>query len=404
MGKRGGEKMILQALYDYYQRKAVDPESGIAPEGFALKRIDFVVVLSVDGSFVELQSLQEPNGKKLIGKPFFVPAIGKQAEKHTMAGNDANLLWDNAGFVFGIGGNGEKKRKSFLECIKKYYQKPPEDVFAIISYLENELKSQTPFSALLNHPLYGEQIATGSPIVTFNVGNDFTPITERDHVKNALMSVDDSMVIKGNCLITGDLDVPLALNHMVTKRIVGAQSSGSNLVSFNAPAYCSYGKESSINSPVSILAANAYAKALQYLIDSGKNSVRLVDTTTVFWAQKQDVFEEDFPAFFGYRKDNPDADVRAVKALYEGFYTGHAGMDSDARFYVLGLAPNSARISVRFWLTGTIDEFAGNIKRHFDDLDIVRPSHDNGRYSLYWLLLAMVREIDNVPPNCFGSA
>ena len=397
--------MILQAIYEYYQRKAADPESGIAPDGYILKRIDFVVLLTMDGSFVELQSLQELNGEKLVGKPLFVPATGKQAEKHTMAGNDANLLWDNSGFVFGVGRNGAKKISSFVECIKRYYPNPPDDVLAIVKYLEDELALGTPFDAILNHPLYGEQINSGSPLITFRVEGDFELITEKTHVMSAVMPADDGDTIKGCCLITGDADVPLALNHMVTKRIVGGQSSGSNLVSFNAPAYCSYSKESSINSPVSSLAASAYTKALQFMIDSGKNSVRLVDTTTVFWAQKYEQFEDMFPAFFGYAKDDPDADVRAVKALYDGVFTGHNVLDEGTKFYVLGLAPNAARLSVRFWHSGTISDFAGKIRQHFDDLAIVRGPKDTHHYAMYWLLSAMAQEgkVDNVPPNLSGQ-
>ena len=41
-----------------------------------------------------------------------LPAIGKQALKHTNTATDANLLWDNASFVLGIGKKGRKKLAS----------------------------------------------------------------------------------------------------------------------------------------------------------------------------------------------------------------------------------------------------------------------------------------------------
>ncbi|HQO65930.1 MAG TPA: type I-C CRISPR-associated protein Cas8c/Csd1, partial [Spirochaetales bacterium] len=85
--------MILQALKEYYDRKAADPESGVAPEGWIQSGIDFVIELSTDGNFLGIQCLQEQGGKRKIPKPMLVPNIGKQAVKHTNSGKDANLLW-----------------------------------------------------------------------------------------------------------------------------------------------------------------------------------------------------------------------------------------------------------------------------------------------------------------------
>lgn len=398
--------MILQALYEYYQRKAADPDSGIAPEGFVGKKIDFVVVLTADGSYVRVDSLQQPKGKKFEGKEFFVPEIGKQSEKHANAGNDANLLWDNSGFVFGIGNNAEKKRISFLETILKYYPYPPNDVQAVINFLSAQYSKDKPFEQLINHQEYSESIISGQPNITFRIDGQSRIITEEEHVKEALLDFKSNDEIVGNCLVTGDSSVPIEPNHMVTKRVIGAQTSGANLVSFNSDAFCSYKKKQSANAPVSKSAATAYTKALQYLVDSGKNRFRFADATFVFWSQKHDYFEEVFPAFFQFpQKDNPDADVQAVKALYDGVFTGSISTDSDKRFYVLGVSPNAARISVRFWHQGPISEFAGKIQQHFDDLEIIRSPKDTGRYSLFWILSAMAVEnkVDNIPPNLAGQ-
>jgi CRISPR-associated protein Csd1 len=133
-----------------------------------------------------------------------------------------------------------------------------------------------------------------------------------------------------------------------------------------------------------------------------KNKVQVGDATAIFWAQKPDGFEAAFPSFFGFpSKDDPDADVRAVKALYQSANTGLLNSDSKAQFYVLELAPNAARLSVRFWHMGTISVFAETIRQHFDDLEIVRSTKDIGHYSLFWLLSSMAHEnkVDNVPPN-----
>jgi len=109
--------MILQALKEYYDRLAADPESRIAPEGWIQGGIDFLIELDTDGKFINIQSLQERNGKKTIPKPMLVPNIGKQAIKHANSGRDANLLWDNSSFVLGLGDKGDLRLKSMIQAI-----------------------------------------------------------------------------------------------------------------------------------------------------------------------------------------------------------------------------------------------------------------------------------------------
>jgi CRISPR-associated protein Csd1 len=207
------------------------------------------------------------------------------------------------------------------------------------------------------------------------------------------------------CLVTGEKN-PVARLHVAIKGVRDAQSSGAALVSFNLPAFTSYGKTQNYNAPLTDFAAFAYTTALNLLLGkNSKNKVQVGDATTVFWAQKHKQFEEMFSAFFGYAKDDPDADVRAVKALYDGVFTGCSFLDEGSRFYVLGLAPNAARLSVRFWHTGKIADFAGKLQQHFDDLKIVRGPKDDGRYAMFWLLSAMAQEgkVDNAPPNLSGQ-
>ncbi len=398
--------MILQALYDYYQRKAADPDSGIAPEGFIEKKIDFVVVLNIIGSYVKTDSLQEHKGKRLEGKSFFVPAIGKQAIKHTNAGTDANLLWDNSGFILGIGNNGTIKRLSFLDTILNYYVDPPSDIQAIITFLKKEHEQARPFNQLLQHPDYGDAIRSGSPNITFKIDGDSEPIISKAHVIKAISSLKAISDILGTCLITGDSDVPIEINHMATKGIIGGQTSGSYIVSFNKPSFNSYNKKKSTNAPVSKKATSEYTKALQYLIYSERNKVRLVDTTIIFWSKIKTDFENVFSSFFAVPiSDYPDADVREVKGLYEGIYSGHISSETVTRFYVLGLAPNEARISIRFWHEGTIQEFGDKIQQHFNAFEIIRSANDKGRYSIFWIITAMARinVFENQKPNLSGQ-
>lgn len=401
--------MILQALYDYYERKA--KRGKIAPEGFVTKEIDFLIVLDGAGNFVDFESVQTPHAKKLRGRSYYVPAIGKQAQKHTMAGDDANLLWDKAEFVLGVGKNGEKKLNSFISTIEQYYPDPPSDVKAVLTFLKNGKQMSPPFQRILEHKEFGETISSGAPILTFRISGKVVPIITEPHVRAAMQNWKAPEEVLGTCLITGETNVPIELTHTVIKRIVGSQTSGANLVSFNASAFISYGKKQSLTAPVSKKAAAAYTNALQSLVDSESNRVRVADATVVFWAARQAEasqaydLEENFQWFIiDPPKDDPDRGVQAVRGLYLAFRTGRLTTSTD-RFYVLGLAPNVSRISVRFFRQGTIKEFGEKIKMHFDDFAIVRNPKDVEFLSLYRILTstALQYKMDNVPPNLAGA-
>lgn len=400
--------MILQALYEYYNRKLEREE--IAPDGLIEKEIDFVIVLDDSGKFIDIDNLQNVDGKRVYGTSYYVPDIGKQSEKHSNAGDDANLLWDKAEFVFGLGKKGEKKLKSFVETIEKFYPSPPSDVAAILKFYKSELKKEKPFQKILQHKELGEIISSGAPVVTFRIQGDHLPVACKSHARKTAARVLDEGEANATCLITGERDVPIELTHKVTKGVVGSQTSGANLISFNARAFESYGKNQSLNSPVSKRAASRYTKALQKLVDSDGNKLRLADATIVFWADRKKAARESydlesaFPWFLTDQRDDPDRNVNVVKGLYEAAYTGKLA-HSDEQFYVLALAPNAARISVRFFRRGTVKDFGEKIKQHFDDLEIVRSPKDPEYLSLYRLLTAAALNYDmsNVPPNLAGA-
>ncbi len=194
----------------------------------------------------------------------------------------------------------------------------------------------------------------------------------------------------------------------VNKRHSRSSIIGSSAGVIQPPPFQSYGKTQNYNAPVSESAAFAYTTALNTLLGKeSKNKLTIGDTaTTVFWSEKSTAFETDFAAFFSFPpKDDPDADVRAVKKLYDGIYTGNNTTDSETDFYVLGLAPNAARISIRFWQKGTVKSLSQNIRKHFDDLEIIRSKNDKNHFALFWILSAMAQEnkVDNIPPNLAGQ-
>lgn len=408
--------MILQALKGYYDRKARDPESALAPEGWIAKGIDYEIVLEADGQISGIRCLQLGKGKNKKLKQKLVPYIGKQALKHAMSGKDANLLWDNSGFVFGLGGNGNTKIHSFLETMMTWFQDTDDiGIKAACSCIKKGIQNRQHFKSVLQHSEYGEDISSGNPIVTFRLATDSEPIYLRPTVKNNYESKSQISTLaaqsRGVCLITGLTHVPIEASHTVIKGVWGGQSSGGAIVSFNKNSFSSFGKTLAdknqwMNATVSKSAAAAYVKALNHLLDS-KQRLQVGDTSTIFWAEASDELESDFSDIFAEPpKDDPDRNTRAVESLYRSVATGGFVTDNDTtRFYVLGLAPNAARISIRFWQVGTVAELAGRIRQHFDALRIVRPNYEKRYLSIFRLLVntAALGKSENIPPNLAGD-
>jgi CRISPR-associated protein Csd1 len=212
----------------------------------------------------------------------------------------------------------------------------------------------------------------------------------------------------GNCLVTGAVGVPIAPNESVIKGVWGGQPAGCNIIAFNARAFESYGKRerSGENAPVSIQASFAYTTALNHLLSSPQR-IQVGDASAVFWAEEPHGLESALPDLFGDSpKDDPDRNIRAVNALYDAVQTGQfAEGGPDTRFHVLGLAPNAARISIRFWETATALDLARRIKQHFDDIEVMHADFEPRHLSLFRLLtgVALLNKVDNIPPNLGGE-
>ena len=197
------------------------------------------------------------------------------------------------------------------------------------------------------------------------------------------------------CLVTGK-KAPAAILHPNIKGVMGAQSSGASLVSYNASAFESYEKGQGLNAPVSTHAAFAYGVALNYLIASPLKHMRMGDTTVVFWAENG---EDGYAQFLCDMFDTGVTDqqlIDALKAIAAGQNACWKDMtlDPESRFCILGLAPNAARLSVRFFLSGGFGHLMQNVQKHQQALEIVRPSYDEGKneLSLYRLLQETVNQ------------
>ena len=402
--------MILQALYDYYQRKAADPDSGIAPEGFETKELPFLVVIGGNGKFKAIDDTREGEGKKKRAKSFLVP----QGVKRTV-GINANLLWDNVEYALGANPRGrddvQQRHQAFKDRLVTELAgvNNHSDVKALLVFLANNPISQIEASS--DYVELWREMQESNAFVSFRIDGSHDLLIS-DGIKPYLLNrnaVSDTAKEKNRCLVTGS-QAEIARLHAAIKGVRGTNTAGGSLVSFNLSAFCSYGKNQSYNAPIGNEAASAYTTALNLLLGKeSNNKFGIGDSTIVFWGQKKDEkydLEQDFSCFFAdASKDDPDKNVRAVRNLYQAVHSGVLSEDKDNRFYVLGLAPNAARIAIRFWKVGTISDFAQKIKRHFDDLEIVKGPKDHEFLTLNQLLRATVLEykMDNVPPNLAGA-
>lgn len=413
--------MILHTLCEYYCRQqalatqSTLPQDKLPPPGFERKAIPFVIVLDRGGRFIDIEDTRDGNNKRDKGRLFVVP----QGVKRT-SGVAANLLWDGLGYVLGVVSETraakldatklEKERertreahRAFIQHIRDVFPAPIDDegVRAALAFLE-----RGDFSEAFAHPLWPELNKTTESL-GFRLDGDLQLICQREAVRQAVVATErDTTTVRNRCLVSGDLDA-IARLHPAIKGVRGAQSSGANLFSFNFAAACSYGKEQGQNAPVGEYAAFAYTTALNHLLRPDSRQKLLVGQDTfVFWADKPDPAEELFAAWLQPDPDDPARGVEAVKALYEAPKTGVRPLDEDeTRFFVLGLAPNNARLAVRLWNASTVRELAANIRRHFDDLAIVRSPRDLEYLPLWRLLVATAAQSksENISPLLAGE-
>jgi len=389
--------MILQALKEYYDRKAADPDSSIAPPGWEWKEIPFAIILNKKGIFLQFEDMREGEGSKKRGKSFLVPQGVKKAVNIA-----SNLLWGPPDYIFGVEDRrGDQKKKAFLDRIKQGLPDTNRK-FAIIQFLETiELPT-------LEKDPHWEDIVKTKANISFLFDGDYQLYCETDEVKKALASsicVDNNT---GLCITTGEID-KISRLHTAIKGVWGAQPSGANIVSFQKNSgYDSYGKEQGFNAPIGETAMFAYTTALNTLLDRNSSQrMQVGDASTVFWSDRKTKFEEAFSFYFSEPpKDDPDAGANHIKQLFDSATTGGYIEDSGAeKFFVLGLSPNAGRISIRFWMKGTVAEFAVNIRKHFQDLEIVKPRSEPLYYSLWRLLVntAIQDKSENIPPNIAGD-
>ncbi|MEA3421025.1 MAG: type I-C CRISPR-associated protein Cas8c/Csd1 [Acidobacteriota bacterium] len=411
--------MILQALASYYQRMAEEGGTDIAPEGFDEKEIPFLIILNQQGEVVGLQDTRVPSGKKLIGRRFLVPKEHERSGKN--AWQKANLLWDHYGYVLAHPKSDEeehvkmalKQHGAFVASVKTLYEKYPNDteIKAVYKFL-----SRGNFEAVFSNPQWPDCMKIPGCNLSFSLEGQARLVCENESIHAYVVSTNDAISddeddtaspeAEGMCLVTGEYG-PIERLHPRTP-IPGAKSNAKIVAFQKNMGFDSYGKQQSYNAPISKHAASAYTTALKKMLaKNSRQKLQVGDATTVFWAEKKNVLEDVFAKIFGEpAKGEPEQDYKSLIAVFRSPETGaRAELDPSTRFFVLGLAPNAARIAVRFWWAGTVGDIADNIWQHFDDMAIVHGPNQPDHLSLFRLLVstAVQGKSDNIQPNLAGE-
>lgn len=415
--------MILQALNDYYERKIAEEHSSVASFGFETKELPFIIELNEQGGLIQIEDTREGAGKKKQAKAFMVPKGIKKT-----SGVAANLLWDNAEYVLGINtqkgslNKDEETEKEKQNRLKKEarLRQQHQSFIDKIKTLPPDALSDTGIQAILYFfeklditkikmlPVWEDLQA--NPNMSFRLQGDIELVSARSNVISSLQEELEQVPDESDltaCLITGDKRKTARL-HSSIKGVWGAQTSGADIISFNRAAFQSYGKSQGGNAPVGERAAFAYTTALNYLLRKGSpQRLQVGETSTVFWAEKSTDLEKGIVDIFGEApKDDPDKNTNAVAELYKAVEFGrYDKSDAETKFYVLGLAPNAARISIRFWEVATVAELSQRVLQHFDDLAIKHSEKQPPYLPLFRLLVATASlgKADNIPPNLAGE-
>lgn len=405
---------ILQALDSYYHRLP-----GVAGPGWGPEKFGWCIILDKDGTPVAVDNLHDVSGKKPRLETHIVPAAVKRT-----VGIAPNFLWDKSAYVLGrTAGEGKRTAQEHAAFVAMHLGRlagqNDEGLVALRLFLENWAPER--FDAA---PFVPDMLDAN---IMFRLDGERGFLHQRPAAR-ALVEAkteegDDADIL---CLITGERG-PMARLHPTIKGVEGAQSSGAALVSFNLDAFTSLGKEQGANAPTSEAAAFRYGAALNRLLAGRDNRIRrpIGDATVVFWADASDAKADEtsktkatevadnwFATVLG--GDITDAEEAAkVRDDLEALAIGKKLSDlrpkilPDTRFHVLGLSPNAARLSTRYWLTDDLEQFAQRLAEHHADLRMdPSPMGWGAAPSVNRLLArttALQEKFENIPPLLAGE-
>ena len=363
--------MILKALYDYYQRSGEE----VAPLGLEYKQIGFIIVLDKDGHFLRFEDRRLD--KKSAQQFLVMKSVGRSSAPVS------NYLYDNSQYVFGYSDKGD------LDSMRKYFDTFKSKVAEIYGmYSENKaiqavyaFYQQEPSAMVeaMQQDALWDDIAKNLnkkySTFSFLIDGDTEIVASKRDLMN-LATPEDT--VEGKlCLVTGKHSKTV---EVTTATMIPGSQATAKLVAFQVNSgYDSYGKTKGNNAPISEDAEFAYTTALNHMLrPDSHNKFTVGNRTFLFWAssasQAAKESEDSLFALLGRPEtddDDPNRRIELVRSTFMAIYNGKLSADKDDTFYILGLAPNSARIAVVYWNEMPLRDFAGVISRHFEDMEMV---------------------------------
>jgi len=434
--------VIIQSLVRYYDILAADNTVKISKPGYSQANVSFALVISKDGELTNIIDLRT-DGKKKIPKVMDCPYQKARANAIT-----PYFVCDNAKYVFGIDKiRTDEKKKTAASVVTTLAEMENEKIIISKRSLEcfgqcrafhhslldseDDPKVRTFLKFLdgwkpelsLHHSKvaeYKDSLLDGGLFV-FDIDGKYlhqNPVIRQLWESHYSSLTGDESNSRSQCLVTGKKE-SIARTHQKIKGVYGAQSAGATLVGFNDPAFESYGKEQSYNAPISESAMFKYTTTLNHLLERGsKNRIQIGDTSTVFWAETDKKNCENLAHFLIDPFEEPEEDAgtgadasvkkqdiqtrQLVSDILQKVRTGmyleekDLGVDPEkTNFYILGLAPNNARLAVRFWHEDRFGNFITRVARHHLDMEIERDDRGPQFISVYRLLKETIPQSSN---------
>lgn len=381
--------MILQALASYYDVLA--QQGKVGRPGWGTAKVIGALCLDEQGNLIDILSLKTANAK---GKE--IATVKKVPEQVTRSsGVKSNFLCDGSGYLLGLNTKPDEGAK------KEANEKRAKECFDAAAALHLQLlegvdsvAAKAVFAFFTNWNPNAEQPILAEHEDLLKEGGNFLfridgmfaqedPAIQAAWESYRSQGTQDGVVMQ--CAVTGH-KTTVARLHTLIKGVRGAQSSGAALVSFNASAFTSYGQEQSYNAPVSEQAMFAYTTALNYLLSSAEHTRILGDTTVVAWSANGEPQYTNLGWYCLGGDAKATVDDKMLQSMFEALSHGRpyafedVTIDPDEPFYILGLAPNAARLSVRFFWRNTFGHFMKNVQAHYKRLEIVKPAQDEREY------------------------
>ena len=410
--------MIVKYLYDLYERYAADPQmqGKVPPKGMSRKEVEWELVLSKSGELVNVISLSHGDGKRANR---FREMLVPEHDGRSGPNPKPYFLCDTAVYLLGMADiskakdesevvKAQRKAQERWEASRDYHLSilsSCDDVAAqaVMGFFSHNILKERENDDLLRdiaesgNLIFALKDSDGN-IVPIHESKAIMAAWESSHVSASA----DEPCIRGQCSVTGKV-APLARLFPQVTGLAGAQSSGASLISFNCDSFNSYGRTQAYNASVSQWVAFGAGTALKMLLSDPERKIRLGATTFTFWSDRPSPDEDSlFIRFFGGGDKNDTAEdsatVTRVRDAIKGIKSGHplrANFNPDVRYYVLGISPNAARLSVRFFETSTLGEVAERYGQYLRDIDMV----DVSTTSIFQLIrqCAVQGKYENLP-------